>query len=241
MPYLGRQLTSGNYLKLDDISSQFNGSKTTFNLKSGGNVFTPGSSYSLLVSLGGIIQEAESAYTIDRDTITFASAPPTGHDAFIIILGLALGVGVPADGSVGLEHLQDTAKGVGISSSGTVVGSGITSLNFVGGNTFSVTDGVAEISISSGAGGTFASNSVGVHTTKIVGVNTNNIAGAATSEGAMQVTGNLAIAEGMLITDSNIDTSLNIPSGKNGLFIGPVTIGAGVTIDVATNSTLVVV
>ena len=47
MPYLGRQLTSGNYLKLDDISSQFNGSKTTFNLKSGGNVFTPGSSYSL--------------------------------------------------------------------------------------------------------------------------------------------------------------------------------------------------
>ena len=52
MPYLGRQLTSGNYLKLDDISSQFNGSKTTFNLKSGGNVFTPGSSYSLLVSLG---------------------------------------------------------------------------------------------------------------------------------------------------------------------------------------------
>ena len=242
MPYLGRQLTSGNYLKLDDISSQFNGSKTTFNLKSGGNVFTPGSSYSLLVSLGGIIQEAESAYTIDRDTITFASAPPTGHDAFIIILGLALGVGVPADGSVGLEHLQDTAKGVGISSSGTVVGSAITSLNFVGaGNTFSVTNGVAEISISSGAGGTFASNSVGVHTTKIVGVNTNAIAGAATSEGAMQVTGNLAIAEGMLITDSNIDTSLNIPSGKNGLFIGPVTIGAGVTIDVAANSTLVVV
>mgnify|MGYP005741599295 CR=1 FL=1 len=174
MPYLGRQLTSGNYLKLDDISSQFNGSKTTFNLKSGGNVFTPGSSYSLLVSLGGIIQEAESAYTIDRDTITFASAPPTGHDAFIIILGLALGVGVPADGSVGLEHLQDTAKGVGISSSGTVIGTGITSLNFVGaGNTFSVTGGVAEISISSGAGGTFAANTVGVHTSKIVGVNTN--------------------------------------------------------------------
>ncbi len=32
MPYLGRQLTSGNYLKLDDISSQFNGSIKTFNL-----------------------------------------------------------------------------------------------------------------------------------------------------------------------------------------------------------------
>ena len=242
MPYLGRQLTSGNYLKLDDISSQFNGSKTTFNLKSGGNVFTPGSSYSLLVSLGGIIQEAESAYTIDRDTITFASAPPTGHDAFIIILGLALGVGVPADGSVGLEHLQDTAKGVGISSSGTVIGTGITSLNFVGaGNTFSVTAGVAEISISSGAGGTWAANTTGIHTTKIVGVNTTTIAGAATSEGALQSVGNISITDGMLITDSDIATSLNIPSGKNGLLIGTVTVGAGVTIDVAQNSTLVVV
>ena len=45
----------------------------------------------------------------------------------------------------------------------------------------------------------------------------------------------------MLITDSDIATSLNIPSGKNGLLIGTVTVGAGVTIDVAQNSTLVVV
>ena len=41
MPYLGRELTSGNYLKLDDISSQFDGSTVTFNLKSGGNDFYP--------------------------------------------------------------------------------------------------------------------------------------------------------------------------------------------------------
>ena len=86
MPYLGRQLTSGNYLKLDDISSQFNGSKTTFNLKSGGNVFTPGSSYSLLVSLGGVIQEAISAFQIVEDKITFASAPISGANFFCVVL-----------------------------------------------------------------------------------------------------------------------------------------------------------
>ena len=39
MPYLGRELTSGNYLKLDDITSQFDGSTTTFQLKSGGSDF----------------------------------------------------------------------------------------------------------------------------------------------------------------------------------------------------------
>ena len=49
MPYLGRELTSGNYLKLDDISSQFDGSTVTFQLKSGGSDFFPGSSFSLLV------------------------------------------------------------------------------------------------------------------------------------------------------------------------------------------------
>ena len=56
MPYLGRELTSGNYLKLDDISSQFNGSTTTFQLKSGGSDFS-GSSFSLLVSVAGIIKK----------------------------------------------------------------------------------------------------------------------------------------------------------------------------------------
>ena len=33
MPYLGRELTSGNYLKLDDISSQFNGSTVNFSIE----------------------------------------------------------------------------------------------------------------------------------------------------------------------------------------------------------------
>ena len=99
MPYLGRELTSGNYLKLDDISSQFNGSTTTFQLKSGGSDFFPGSSFSLLVSVAGVIQEADSAYQINNNEITFATAPGASDDAFIIVLGLALGVGVPADGS----------------------------------------------------------------------------------------------------------------------------------------------
>ena len=75
MAYLGRQLTSGNYLKLDDISSGFNGSETTFNLTSGGQAFYPGSAYSILVSLAGIIQEPESGYQINENQIIFAAAP----------------------------------------------------------------------------------------------------------------------------------------------------------------------
>lgn len=106
MAYIGRSLTSGNYLKIDDISSSFNGTQRTFNLTSGGAPFYPGSAFSLLVSLGGVIQEAESAYTIDQNTLTFAIAPQASDDFFCIVLGVALGVGVPADGTVSGEKLS---------------------------------------------------------------------------------------------------------------------------------------
>ena len=41
MPYIGRQLTQGNFIKLDDLQSQFNGTKTTFSLTAGIVTNTP--------------------------------------------------------------------------------------------------------------------------------------------------------------------------------------------------------
>ena len=105
MPYVGRDLQRGNYLKLDDISSSFNGSTTTFNLTSGGNAFFPGSAFSIIVSLGGVVQEPESAFQIDRSQIIFATAPTASSDFFCIALGVALGVGVPGHNTVGNDHL----------------------------------------------------------------------------------------------------------------------------------------
>jgi hypothetical protein len=136
---------------------------------------------------------------------------------------------------------------LGISSGGNSVVSGpVKTLNFIGaGNTFlyDASSDRVDISIAggAGAGGTFASNAVGVHTTKILGINTTTIAGSATSEGALQVTGNIGITEGLLTLDSNLYTSVSVPAGKNALLIGPTTVAAGATIDIATGSTLVVV
>ena len=129
MPYLGRGLEKGNYLKLDDISSQFDGSKTTFSLTVGGSAHVPGSSYSLLVSLSGIVQEGEAAYTLDQNEITFAAAPQAADDCFIISLGTPLGIGVPSNGTVNgtqlakplnydnFFHLDHTNDRVGIGTS----------------------------------------------------------------------------------------------------------------------------
>ena len=105
MPYVGRDLQRGNYVKLDDISSSFDGSVTTFNLTLGNSAFYPGSPFAILVSLGGIIQEPESAYTINQSQITFAAAPHNVDNCFIIALGLSLGVGVPGHGTVGGDQL----------------------------------------------------------------------------------------------------------------------------------------
>jgi len=142
---------------------------------------------------------------------------------------------------------------IGIQSAGTPIASGvaITALNFIGaGNTFSYnsTTKTVDISIQGGGGGgsvsgggTFSSNNVGVFTSKLLGINTTTVIGSANSEGAIQAVGNITLLDGALITDQNIDTNIFVPTGKNGLLIGPVTVGVGITIDVAQGSTLVVV
>ena len=290
MPYLGRELTAGNYLKLDDISSQFDGTKTTFNLTSGGQAFFPGSAFAILVSVAGVVQEANSAYEINNSQIVFAQAPAATDNFFCIALGLALGVGVPADGSVGVDKLTQTAidtlgateyrkdgtvvgsavtvvnyigadnqfsynsnarsldvtitSGVGIQSSGSAIGTGVTQINFIGlGNTFAYNSGTntVDVSINVAAGGTWSSNSAGINTTKIIGVNTTAAVGTANSEGAVQAHGNIAITDGSLIIDQTVGQSITVPTGKNGLLIGPTTVAVGVTVDVAQGSTLVVV
>ena len=86
MAYIGRQQSPGSFIKLDDLSSQFNDSTTQFSLKVGGTPFFAGNPYTLLVSLGGVIQEAITAFTIVEDKINFASAPTSGANFFCVVL-----------------------------------------------------------------------------------------------------------------------------------------------------------
>ena len=86
MAYIGRQQSSGAFLKLDSISSQFNGSTKTFNLTVGGEAFYPDNPYTLLVSLGGVIQEPVTSFTISDDQIVFSAAPSAGASSFIFVL-----------------------------------------------------------------------------------------------------------------------------------------------------------
>ena len=86
MAYIGRQQSSGSFLKLDDISSSFDNSAVRFDLTLGGSAFFPGNPYTLMVSLGGVIQEPIASFTIIDDQIEFAAAPTSGANFFCTVL-----------------------------------------------------------------------------------------------------------------------------------------------------------
>ena len=86
MAYIGRQLPSGTFIKLDSIKSLFNGNRVTFPLTLGGEAFFPGNPFSLLISLSGVIQEPISAFTIVENRITFATAPLSNATFYAIVL-----------------------------------------------------------------------------------------------------------------------------------------------------------
>lgn len=87
MSYIGNPPVNGVFRKLDTIAASFNGSTTSFNLTSGGAAVSPGLTTNLIISLGGIIQEPNTAYTVNGSVISFTAAPPAGTSFWGIQLG----------------------------------------------------------------------------------------------------------------------------------------------------------
>jgi len=67
-----------HFVILDNISSGFNGTTTTFNLTIGSVAYTPSPVSNIMVFVGGIAQIPSAAYSITGSQITFTEAPATG-------------------------------------------------------------------------------------------------------------------------------------------------------------------
>ena len=96
MPYIGNTIRAADdYRLIDDISSGFNGSTTTFALQVAGSspVPFPKSPQQVLISVNGVIQEPEptgaSGFNLVGTNIVFSSAPTNGHAFFGIIYATA--------------------------------------------------------------------------------------------------------------------------------------------------------
>ena len=219
MPYIGRQLTQGNFIKLDDLQSQFNGTKTTFNLTTGGNSYTPGSANALLVSLGGVIQEVGTSFTVTNDQITFSNPPTADANIFIIALGAAVSIGTPADGTVTATKLN--ASFGEYSGIGTIIMAGIVSATSLRG------DGRFLTGVSAGK---FITETAGISTNTPVGINTSTV-----DDNDLTGIGNsfkgLYVANGMVITDKELTGVHYIGTNFSSVMAGPVTIGGTLTVD----------
>lgn len=76
-----------NSVILDNISSLFDGTTTTFNLTSGSVAYTPVNAVQMIVTIGNIMQEAQVDYTVSGSTITFTTAPAAGLDCILLVIG----------------------------------------------------------------------------------------------------------------------------------------------------------
>lgn len=152
MPYIGNdlQVAFPTYKIIDDISSGFNGSTTSFALQVGGAAPSPLpiNSQQCLISVNGTVQEPDdtgsAGFKLSAGNIVFSSAPTNGHAFFGVILAgadyVTAGSSHP-DGSVSAPSItfeDDKNTGFFRSSSGTTqyASDGTSTLTLAAGTTF---------------------------------------------------------------------------------------------------------
>ena len=133
MAYIGNDVRSNeDYKIIDDISSGFNGSTTSFALQVGGATPVPFPKFEqqLLISVNGVIQEPDptgsAGFKLLGTNIVFSSAPTNGHAFFGVIYAGADYVnagGTFPDGSINFPSItfsEDTDTGFTRTASGTI-------------------------------------------------------------------------------------------------------------------------
>ena len=126
MAYIGNSPANvGNYQIVDDISSSFNGSTTSFALASGGLTITPAKSGQLLVGVNGVMQEPDdtgtNGFKVSGSNVVFSSAPASGDTFWAVYQGQNVDIGTPSDGTVDTAQLADGSVTAAKIADGTVV------------------------------------------------------------------------------------------------------------------------
>lgn len=107
MPYIGVAPSSGLFKKLDGITV-VNG-QAAYTMQYSSANFKPATAEQLIVSVNGVIQAPNDAYTVSGSTITFSENLATGDVIdFIVALGEVGNTVTPTDGSVDINKLSSS-------------------------------------------------------------------------------------------------------------------------------------
>ena len=109
MAYIGAEPLPGQNREVDDISSGFNGNATAFTLQVSSVNVSPESANNIIISLGGVIQNPGTDYTVAASTITFTTAPASGLDFFGLLLGAGINTATVADQVITNAKISNTA------------------------------------------------------------------------------------------------------------------------------------
>lgn len=110
MAYLGRSPVAGNFVKLDNISGQFDGNLSSFNTTVSGSAYTVGNPFATLVVADGSTLNPGVDYNFQNATIVFNTAPTSAwlNKFFVIVYGDVLDTGVPSDGTITNDKLTNS-------------------------------------------------------------------------------------------------------------------------------------
>jgi hypothetical protein len=112
--------SSSSQIKIiDDISGSFNGVTQSFPLTTSGFALSPSSGTSLRISLGGVIQDPSSDYSVSGTNIVFTTAP----ESSLSFSGISLGPAIPVDyANNGNVYTRNTFTATASQTSFTVTG-----------------------------------------------------------------------------------------------------------------------
>ena len=221
MAYIGNSPANvGNYQIVDDISSSFNGSLTSFALTSGSIAVTPAKSGQLLVAINGVMQQPDdtgtNGFKVSSSNIVFSSPPASGDAFWAVYQGQEVDIGAPSDDTVDTVHIKDNAITTAKIAAGTIIASDVASNSITNVKMADDAVGVAELS----ATGTASSS------TFLRGDN----AWVALSTDANTTT------KGLYEHEHTIDASYSISSGSNAMSTGPMTISNSYSVTIPTGS-----
>ena len=112
MPYIGKELVSGSFVSLDSITAD---GSTAYSLTKGGTAYDAGQAERLIVSVDGVTQAPNSAFTVSGNTITFSeSVPASSSIDYIVAMGDVMDVGTVSNGTITSDKLSSNFYKEGI-------------------------------------------------------------------------------------------------------------------------------